>query len=108
MKDKEGNLSTDPETAPVVRLIFQLAAEGNGPGKIARCLREMEIITPGTLEFERTGRTDRYDPDHPCFWCSRTIAAILSNQDYIGNTVNFKTTTRSYKSKKKIANPVEK
>ena len=38
--DSEGNLTTDPETASVVKLIFQLTAEGNGPGKIARRLRD--------------------------------------------------------------------
>ena len=108
LRDSEGNLSVDPETAPVVRLIFQLAAEGNGPGKIARRLREMEIITPGTLDFVRTGRKKRYDPEHPCHWHSSTIVSILENRDYLGHTVNFKTTKLSYKSKKKIENPPEK
>ena len=108
LRDKDGNLSVDPETAPVIRLIFQLAAEGNGPGKIARHLREMEIITPGTLEFERTGRTKNYDPIRPCHWYSSTIEKILRNKDYLGHTVNFKTTRKSYKSKKKIQNPEEK
>ena len=108
LRDRDGNLSVDPETAPVIRLIFQLAAEGNGPGKIARHLREMEIITPGTLEFERTGRTKNYDPIRPCHWYSSTIEKILRNKDYLGHTVNFKTTRKSYKSKKKIQNPEEK
>ena len=108
LRDSEGNLSIDMETAPVARLIFQLAAECNGPGKIARRLREMEIITPGTLEFERTGRKKRYDPEHPCHWNSSTIVNILENRDYLGHTVNFKTTKLSYKSKKKIENPLEK
>ena len=108
IKDAEGNLLADEETAPVVRLIFQLAAEGEGPGKIARKLREMEIITPGTLDFHRTGRTDRYDPEHPCQWNSSTIAYILEQMDYLGHTVNFKTTKKSYKSKKKIENTPDK
>lgn len=108
IKGAEGNLLVDEETAPVVRLIFQLAAEGEGPGKIARKLREMEIVTPGTLAFQRTGRADRYDPTNPCFWESSTIVRILEQQDYLGNTVNFKTTKKSYKSKKKIANSPDK
>lgn len=108
LRDSEGHLSIDPETAPVVRLIFQMAAEGFGPGKIARRLREMEIITPGTLEFERTGRKTRYDPEHPCHWSSSSIVNILENRDYLGHTVNFKTTKLSYKSKKAIENPLDK
>lgn len=108
VRDADGNLLVDEDTAPIVKLIFQLAAEGNGPGKIARTLREMEIVTPGTLEFQRTGRTKRYDPDNPCFWRSSTISKILVQQEYLGHTVNFKTTKKSYKSKKKIENPKEK
>lgn len=108
VRDADGNLLVDEDSAPVVKLIFQLAAEGNGPGKIARTLREMEIVTPGTLEFQRTGRTKRYDPDNPCFWHSSTISSILEQQEYLGHTVNFKTTKKSYKSKKTIENPKEK
>jgi site-specific DNA recombinase len=108
VKDGEGNLLVDEETAPVVRLIFQLAAEGEGPGKIARRLREMEIITPRTLAFQRTGRTDHYDPEHPCHWESGTIVNMLEQMTYLGHTVNFKTTKKSYKSKKQIENPPDK
>ena len=63
---ENGQLIEDTETAPVVRLIFRLAIEGNGPGKIAHILREKQIITPGTLIFQRTGWTDRYNPEFPC------------------------------------------
>jgi DNA invertase Pin-like site-specific DNA recombinase len=105
LKGEDGELVEDMEAAPVVRLIFQLSAEGNGPGKIARILREREIITPGTLAFRRYGRTSRYDPDHPCHWNESSVANILDQKEYLGHTVNFKTTKKSYKSKKIIFNP---
>lgn len=108
LKGENGNLVVDEETAPVVKLIFQLAVEGNGPGKIARMLRERKIVTPGTLAFQRTGRTDRYDPDHPCHWKDSSIVNILEQPEYLGHTVNFKTTKKSYKSKRVIQNPAEK
>ena len=107
LRDSEGHLSVDPETAPVVRLIFQMSAEGNGPGKIARHLRELEILTPGMLAHQRTGRPGRCDLDHPYHWNATTIANILGNQDYLGNTVNFKTFKKSFKSKKIVRNPSE-
>ncbi len=44
---EDGHLLIDEETAPVVELIFQLCVEGNGPGKIARMLKERQIPTPG-------------------------------------------------------------
>lgn len=102
---ENGQLIEDTETAPVVRLIFRLAIEGDGPGKIARILREKQIITPGTLIFQRTGRTDRYNPEFPCHWNSNSVGNILEQKDYLGNTYNFKTTKKSYKSKKTICNP---
>lgn len=108
IKDEGGNLVKDEETAPVVRMIFQLCAEGNGPGRIARILREREIPTPGSLAFQRTGREDRYDPEHPCHWNESSVANILEQPEYLGHTVNFKTTKKSFKSKKVIINPEEK
>ena len=105
---EDGHLLIDEETAPVVELIFQLCVEGNGPGKIARILKERGIPTPGTIEFQRTGRTRHYHPDDPCRWVSDTVADILEQDSYLGRTTNFKTAKLSYKSKKKIANPPEK
>ena len=108
LKGQNGQLIEDTETAPVVRLIFRLAVEGNGPGKIARILREKQIVTPGTLDFQRTGRTSRYSPEFPYQWHESTVVNILEQKDYLGNTYNFKTTKKSYKSKKVIRNPEEK
>ena len=105
---EDGHLLIDEETAPVVELIFQLCVEGNGPGKIARMLKERGIPTPGTIEFQRTGRTRRYHPDDPCRWTHDTVADILEQDAYLGRTTNFKTAKLSYKSKKKISNPPEK
>ena len=107
LKGENGTLIEDTETAPVVRLIFRLAVEGNGPSKIARILRKKQIITPGTLAFQRTGRTDRYDPEFPCHWNESTVSNILEQKDYLGNTYNFKTTKKSYKSKRIIYNTEE-
>ena len=108
IKGEDGHLLIDEETAPVVELIFQLCVEGNGPGKIARMLKERGIPTPGTIEFQRTGRTRHYHPDAPCRWTADTIANILEQDAYLGRTTNFKTAKLSYKSKKKISNPPEK
>ena len=39
-------------------------------------------------------------------WNASTVAHILDRwREYLGHTVNFKTTKKSYKSKKKIQNP---
>ena len=107
-RGEDGHLLVDEETAPVVELIFQLCAEGNGPGKIARMLKERGIPTPGTVEFQRTGRTRNYHPDNPCGWNESSISNILEQDAYLGRTTNFKTTKLSYKSKKTIENTPDK
>ncbi len=108
IRGENGHLLVDEETAPVVELIFQLCAEGNGPGKIARILKERSIPTPGTIEFQRTGRTRNYHPDNPCGWNESSISNILEQDAYLGRTTNFKTTKLSYKSKKTIENTPDK
>ena len=108
IKGEDGHLLVDEETAPVVELIFQLCVEGNGPGKIARMLKEREIPTPGTITFQRTGQTSRYFPDDPCRWNPATVLSILEQDAYLGRTTNFKTTKLSYKSKKTVINSPDK
>lgn len=108
IKGEDGKLLIDEETAPVVELIFRLCAEGNGPGKISRMLKEREIPTPGTIEFRRTGRTRNYYPDDPCRWSESSVANILEQDTYLGQTTNFKTSKLSFKSKKVIINSPDK
>ena len=108
IKGEDGHLLVDEETAPVVELIFQLCVEGNGPGKIARMLKEREIPTPGTITFQRTGQTSRYFPDDPFRWNAATVQRILEQDTYLGRTTNFKTTKLSYKSKKTVINSPDK
>ncbi|MBR6862297.1 MAG: DUF4368 domain-containing protein [Acidaminococcaceae bacterium] len=102
---EDGLFVIDEETAPVVRQIYALCLAGNGPTKIARMLSEQNIPTPGTVAYLRTGSTRRYDPDHPFRWSANTVGHILERQEYIGNTVNFKTEKVSYKVKASVLTP---
>ena len=92
----------------MVQLIFRLCVEGNGPGKIARMLKERGIPTPGTIEFQRMGRTRNYHPDDPCSWSDSSLEKILAQDAYLGRTTNFKTTRLSYMNKKKVENTSDK
>lgn len=108
IKGESGQLVLDEETAPVVRLIFQLCVEGNGTGKIARILSERAIPTPATVNFQRFGWTKGYHPDMPCLWTSESISSILAQDTYLGQTTNFKYSRPSFKSKRSVKNPAEK
>jgi len=62
LKGEDGKLVPYEETARVVQMTFQLCAEGNGTGKIARILRERKIHTPSTMKFLRTGKAEALRP----------------------------------------------
>lgn len=105
LNGEDGKLVVDEETAPVVRLIFDLCVQGFGIGKIASELTRRNIPTPGTVEYYRTGHKRNYHADSECQWASNSIANILNHKEYLGHTVNFKTYSKSYKFKKRHATP---
>ena len=108
LMDEDENFIIDEEAAPVVKQIYNLCLAGNGPTKIARMLTEQQILTPGTLEYRRTGSTRRYHPGYECKWAANTVVHILENREYTGCLVNFKTEKLSYKVKHSVENPLEK
>ena len=99
----------DEEAAAVIRHIFQLSIEGHGPYEIASILMREGIETPGYYFAKRSGNPvqGNGNPEHKHDWRGGTVLKILSRQEYMGHTVNFRTRKVSYKSKKKTANPPE-
>ena len=99
----------DEEAAEVVRLIYQLCIEGKGTTQIAGILRDRKIETPGyhsaKLGFGRY--KNQIEKLEPYNWGSGTVKNILSKPEYIGCTVNFRTSSKSYKEKKNLYNDPE-
>ena len=91
----------DEPAAEVVRKIFKLCIKGYGPTQIAKQLKAAKIMTPCEYWIS-IGRTCSKPPAKPFNWCSDTVAGILEKQEYIGDTINFRTTKKSFKNKKKI------
>lgn len=96
----------DEEAAKTVRQIFALCVEGLGPTQIAKRLKAAKVLTP-TEYWNSIGRNCSKPPVVPYNWCSATVADILSKQEYCGDTVNFRSTTKSFKNKTKIERPQE-
>ena len=96
----------NPETAPVVKMIFSLCAEGKGPRVIANALREKKIPKPTMYRFMTEGIYGTVtDTEDMYGWADRTVAGILDNEIYLGHTVNCRTTVVSYKDKRVIDRP---
>ena len=98
----------DPETAPIVRRIFEAYASGIGIVKICDMLTREKILAPSVYAFQKTGsRSGQPDLNRPYHWAQKSVRGILSNQLYCGDTVNFKTFSKSNKLKKRIKNSPE-
>ena len=89
----------DEEAAQIVRKIFQLYLEGNTMGGIARILTAEGIETP-KLYAENRGIKHYKAATYPEIWSRISVEYILSNYEYTGSTVNFKTKRKSFKNKK--------
>ena len=101
--DKQ-TLVIDPVASEVVRRIFELAAEGNGPTAIARILTDEKILIPSSY-------TAKYHPEQSnmkakeecCNWSNTTVSGILKRKEYLGHTVLKKTEKPNFKmGRKKI------
>ncbi len=94
----------DEETRWIVEKIFGMAAHGAGARKIARELTAQKVPTPGYLDYKRYGTfANAYrdaPPEKTYTWSSHVVSSILKDETYIGNTIHYRITNVSYKSKK--------
>ena len=102
-------LEVDEEAAAIVRRIFAMCASGNGPSQIARILKKEQVLTPTMYAYTKHNMTHTgLDTQRPYHWSGDTVADMLENEFYLGNTVNYRFSTKSYKDKRKIEHPREK
>ena len=99
----------DEPAATVVRRIFQMKMDGMGIYKIAGTLAAEKIERPSYYRASRESGKQRYDYDinEPYTWGDATIIMILKNPEYLGHTVNFRSSSTNFKSKKQKRNAPE-
>lgn len=98
----------NPETAPIVKRIFEMYASGIGIVKICDRLSREQIVSPSVYAFKTTGsKSGNPDLTRPYHWAQTTVRKMLANQEYVGDTVNFKTYSKSNKLKKRLKNDPE-
>lgn len=95
------HLVIDEETAPIVRRIFAMRASGMGFHAIAAALNEEGIPSPGVLYYQRKGQSDPRRVNHK--WADQTVKNMVRSEVYIGNMVQGKYGTLSYKSRKLVS-----
>jgi DNA invertase Pin-like site-specific DNA recombinase len=99
----------DAESSEVVRRIFQMTIEGTGPQTIAKKLAAEKVERPSYYQTVRGivdkkylgGEEVMYD------WNTKTITDIIAKQEYMGHTVNFRTSKKSYKDRRRTKHAPE-
>lgn len=81
-----GTYDVDEETAPVVRRIYELRAQGLSFSGIARRLNAGGVPSPGRLRYLR-GSTKAAKYEDP-LWLRGTVRKILENRAYTGSRVH--------------------
>ena len=98
----------DSEAAQIVKRIFKMYADGIGIVKICDTLSAEKVTCPSVYLFQRTGsRAAHLDLNRPYHWGHTSVRRILGNREYVGDTVNFKTYSKSNKLKKRLKNEPE-
>lgn len=106
--NQKGHLIIDEEAAEVVREVFQLFVQGHGKMEIARILNARGI--PNPTEYKRRKGLRYYQPksESATLWKYFSISNMLNNEIYIGNMVQGRYGSVSYKTKQNKPIPKEK
>ena len=98
----------DEEAAVVVHRIYQMALDGYGLSETTAALARDGILNPMSYwQSKGINRGGTKSSVPPTQWGHTTIKKILTMQEYCGDVINFKTYSKSYKMKKRIANDEE-
>lgn len=103
------HLLPDPETAHIVKKIFELYVQGLRMCEIQNWLRDNKVLTVSELRYRRTGSARHPRPQLGLIynWPDKTLYDILTRKEYLGHTITGKSYKVSYKSKKTKKIPEE-
>ena len=98
----------DDEGAEIIRKIYNLRKQGESTVNIAKLLKREKILIPSMYAAQKGYRKPSIkNPRNEYLWTVEMVRKILINQSYVGDVVNFKTYSKSFKLKKRIDNDPE-
>ena len=103
--DQKGHLIIDEEAAAVVREVFTLFSKGYGKTAIARMLNDRGIPNPTEYKRLQGLRYKQPKAKNSTLWKYFAISDMLTNEIYIGNMVQGKYGSVSYKTKQNKPRP---
>ena len=103
--EQKGHLIIDEEAAAVVREVFSLFSQGYGKTAIARILNDRGIPNPTEYKRLKGLRYQQPKMKNSTLWKYFAISNMLINEIYIGNMVQGKYGSISYKTKQNKPRP---
>ena len=97
-EEDKHKLEIDPQSAGVVRRIFDMFVSGDSLTKICDTLTNEHVPTPSMQKNMKMGQVGY----HFGVWSTRTVGSILQNPTYIGNLTQCRNKKVNYKSKKRV------
>lgn len=95
------SLVVNPETAPVVKMMFEKYLEGMNITQLARYLNEQGIMCPGQYKKEVL-KTGVKNTTKKFIWYPTTVRLILTTETYVGTTIGGKWKVASVGSSKHL------
>ena len=102
---KKGHLLIDEEAAETVREVFRLFASGMGKTAIARLLNARGIPNPTEYKRQKGLKYQQAREKNSTLWRPSSVSAMLANEIYIGNMIQGKYGSVSYKTKQNKPRP---
>lgn len=104
---QKGHLLIDEDAAQIVREVFTLFSKGYGKTAIARMLNDRGVPNPTEYKRLQGLRYQQSKPKSSTLWKYAAISHMLTNEIYIGNMVQGKYGSISYKTKENKPRPKE-
>lgn len=101
-EENKNKLIVDEQSAHNIKNIFDMKLLGYSSKTIADELNHLGVLTPRKYKESQGFKCNGFQNIKGGNWTAKAINRIIENEVYIGNTLQGKSITLSYKSKKQI------
>ena len=93
-------LVSDPEVAPIVKMIYEMSEKGYSKREIAVKLNSLCVLSPAAYYYVREGKPSP-KPLEEMMWNANTLYTLIANPVYRGDMVQGRRKVQSYKTKRR-------
>ena len=101
-EENKNKLVIDEQAAPNIKNIFDMKLLGYSSKAIADELNHLGVLTPRKYKESQGFKCNGFQNIKGGNWTAKAVNRIIENEVYIGNTLQGKSITLSYKNKKQI------